>query len=150
MNNKQNKVWINYLAALALGVAFSIILLFITWNNSLESEKREFALASSSIKDTVARNVQTANDSLNSLAAFLETSSDLTEQQYSIISGSLLGLHPFMEGAVYTTRQVEGTGDTFVIKYQSVRNSIQGRPETELLGNEAYSNALNELSEKTR
>ena len=53
-----------------------------------------------------------------------------------------------MEGAVYTTRQVEGTGDTFVIKYQSVRNSIQGRPETELLGNEAYSNALNELSEK--
>lgn len=149
-DNYQQRTWINYAVALALGVAFSIILFIITWNNSLETEKREFALLSSSIKDTVARNVQTANDSLNSLAAFLETSSDLSEQQYTVISSTLLGLHPFMEGAVYAKRSYAdiGPGDRFEIRYQTMRNNSTVRPESELLSEDAYANAINDLFAK--
>ncbi len=149
-DNKPQRTWVNYTVALALGVAFSIILLIITWNNSLETEKREFALLSSSIKDTVARNVQTANDTLNSLAAFLEARSDLSEQQYAVISSTLLELHPFIEGAVYSTRSYSetGPGDRFEIRYQTMRNSSVGRPESELLSDAAYTNAINDLFEK--
>lgn len=149
--NKKHPAWVNYAIALALGVAFSIILLLITWNNSLESEKREFALLSSSIKDTVARNVQTANDTLNSLAAFLEASHNLDEQQYNIISSELLGLHPFMEAAVYSTAVLAETGGTsgkFAIRFKTMRAGSSVSPEQELLSDDAYVNALDDMSEK--
>jgi signal transduction histidine kinase/DNA-binding response OmpR family regulator len=147
--NKKNTVWVNYAIALTLGVAFSIILLLITWNNSLESQQREFALLSSSIRDTVGRNVQTANDALNSMAAFLQASTNLDDQQYNIITSELLGLHPFIQGAVYITSTTSetDTAEELVIRYQSLRNAAVGViPEQELLGADNELNQMNELS----
>jgi signal transduction histidine kinase/DNA-binding response OmpR family regulator len=141
--------WLNYLITATLGVAFSLILVFITWNNAIDSKAREFELASSSIKDTVARNVQTANDTLNGLSSFLEVNPGLGEQQYSSITSSLLGLHPFMESAVYITRMVDNyqTERPFLIRYYNSRSSSVELAERELLNDDAYTNAINILFE---
>jgi len=136
----------NYAVALSLGAAFTVILLLITWNNSLEGQAREFALVSSSIKDTASRNIQTANDTLSSLAAFLESGSVLNQQQYDAIASSLLGLHPFMEGAVFSTPSgTVSETHPFAIRYQTMRDRSNILPQTELLSDQAYTIAIKNL-----
>lgn len=142
--HSQKSAWFNYAIALTLGVAFSITLLVITWNNSLESEKSEFALSSSTIKDTLGSKVQTANDTLNSLAAFLEASSSLNEQQYNLITSSLLELHPYIEGAVFSTLET-GSSSRFGIRYQTMRPNIPSGPQDELLGIDTHVSAIASL-----
>jgi two-component system sensor histidine kinase/response regulator len=142
----QKSAWFNYAIALFLGITFSITLLVITWNNSLETEKSEFALSSSTIKDTVGSKVRTANDTLNSLAAFLETSSSLNEEQYNVITTALLQLHPFIEGAVYSTLAVDRS-DSFEIRYINMRNSNLPGPQVELSGKDTHASAIASLFE---
>lgn len=145
--NKTQKTWFNYAVSLSLGIAFSITMFFITWNNSINTKAREFSLASSSIKDTVARNVQTANDTLNSLSSFLEVNPGLSQQQYSMITSSLLGMHPFMEGAVYVTRNndTQDQRRPYRIHYSNMRTTAAISPAQELLDEQAYANAIDIL-----
>jgi signal transduction histidine kinase/CheY-like chemotaxis protein len=145
--NKPQITKLNYVVTILFGVAFTIVLLFVPWNNSIDSKAREFELASSSIKDTVARNVQTANDSLNSLSSFIEVNPNLSEEQYSSISASLLDLHPFIDGTVYVTRKsvVTETTRPFEILFQSFRNSRNSEYAQELLNSDAYTNAVDIL-----
>jgi len=141
--------WINYVVALALGATFTVILVLITWNTSVDAKARDFALQSSSIKDVVSRNVQTANDTLNSLATFLGATSNLNSDQYSTISTSLLGLHPFMEGAVYITcsETDSSSPNHFTIRYQTMRDSNNTLPQVELLSTDIHGNAINSVFE---
>ncbi|MEX2353817.1 MAG: response regulator, partial [Gammaproteobacteria bacterium] len=142
--------WVNYAVAVTLGAAFSIILVIITWNNSLESKAREFALVSNTVRDTVSRNVQTANDTVNSLATYLEASSNLDQAQYTAITSSLLDMHPFIEGAVYSTLSMTAAPDAanrIDIRYQTMRSGNDLLPQQELLSNEAYSRTLSNLFE---
>ncbi len=123
--NTQQINWINYAVTIIIGLAFSVIILIISWNNALETEKREFTLASSSIKDSVSRNVKTANDTLNSLTAFFEVNPNINQQQFSQIVLSLLGIHPFMEGAICTVLESNDTGiqNTVKTQFNTMRDS---------------------------
>ena len=148
IDNKQT-TWLSYAVTILLGLGFTIVLLLATWNNAIDSKSREFELASSSIKGTLTRNVQTANDALNSLSSFLEVSPGLSFEQYSTITSSLLGLHPFMESAVYVTKSADNpeTDRPYSIRYQNVRSGDTELPQQELLSDNAYANIINNLFE---
>ena len=146
-DKKPQKVWLNYVITTSLGAAFSVILIVISGTTAINTKAREFTLVSSSIKDTVSRNVQTANDILNSLSTFIEVSPELSQQQYSSITSSLLGLHPFLEGTVYITKNNDSQTSSrpFEIRYQSIRSINTIKLAEELLGDTAYTNAIDIL-----
>ncbi|MGK0296544.1 MAG: two-component system sensor histidine kinase/response regulator [Gammaproteobacteria bacterium] len=147
--DKPKLTWLYYAVTTLLGITFSLVLFFITWDNAKESKSREFELLSNSTKDSVTRNVQTANDSLNSLSSFLAVNPDLDQQQYSSITSSILSLHPYIESVVYVTsiNQSNTSDRPYSVRYQSVRSNDAVFSEQELLGDNAYDNAINIIFE---
>jgi signal transduction histidine kinase/DNA-binding response OmpR family regulator len=141
------KKWLNSLLTLTLGITFSVILLFIAWRDSIQSQEREFSLASSTLKDTVARNTQTANDTLNSLSTYLEVNPDLSIEEYSMLTTSVLGLYPFLEGTVYVTHDVDSANPEkpYSVHYQTIKGGNTMLADTELLSDEAYASTIDLL-----
>ncbi len=97
-----------YFVTISLGIAFSITLLSITWNNALDKNKREFALQSFALKESVSRNVRTADNITNNFAAFFKANPNLDERQFRVFTETLLEQHDFVSGVVYSPVLIEG------------------------------------------
>ena len=138
------KSWLNSLVTLTLGITFSIIIIFIAWRDSVQSQAREFSLASSTIKNVVARNTQTANDTLNSFSTYLEVNPELNNDEFSMITSSVLGLYPFLEGVVYVTRDSDSADPEkpYVIRNQTLKGNNAMLAKEELLSDDTYASAM--------
>ena len=90
-----------YAVTISLGLIFSIVLISAAWNNALERNEREFRLTSLSLKEAVARNVRAGQNTVNSIASFLDANRAITQKQFSAIVSSLLSQYSFIEGAVF-------------------------------------------------
>ena len=90
-----------YTVTITLGVAFSLILISVAWNNALERNEREFKLMSLTLKESVARNVRSGHSAVNSIVSFLDANPAITSKQFSTVTSSLLSQYSFIEGAVY-------------------------------------------------
>ncbi len=143
-SSHHQKKLLNSFVTLALGITFTAILIFIAWRDSIQSQARDFSLASSTVKNAVARNAQTANDTLNSFSTYLEVNPDLSEEEFSLITTSVLGLYPFLESTVYVTYNDDYSDPErpYAIKYQTLKGDIARTAERELLSNEAYESAI--------
>ena len=93
--------WFVYFVTITIGLAFSLTLLSITWNNAIERNKKEFTLESFSLRESVARNVRSAHNVTNNFTAFFKATPDLNEHQFSVFTETLLEQHEFIEGALY-------------------------------------------------
>ena len=102
IQEEQKGRWSVYFVTISLGIAFSITLLSITWNNALDKNKREFALQSFALKESVSRNARTANDIVNNFAAFLKANPEPKEDQFTVFTSTLLQQHEFISGVVYS------------------------------------------------
>ncbi len=101
MQDEEKGRWFVYFVTITIGLAFSITLLSITWNNALERNKKEFTLESFSLRESVARNVRSAHNVTNNFTAFFKASPELNENQFSVFTKTLLLQHEFIEGAIY-------------------------------------------------
>jgi hypothetical protein len=104
MNSKQDTQtarWFIYFVTVTLGLAFSAILFWIAWTNALEKNERDFSLQSISLKETINRNVRTANSTTRSIASFIDENPDLTQHQFEIFINALFNENPFVEAALY-------------------------------------------------
>ncbi|MFQ5660503.1 MAG: response regulator [Gammaproteobacteria bacterium] len=97
-----------YGITVTLGVAFSAILLSIGWNNALDSNMREFSRQSESLKEAATRNVRTAQNATNNLAAFFSANPEITAQEFNILVRELMEIHPYIDGAIYSPLIREG------------------------------------------
>jgi len=128
IQEEQKGRWSVYFVTIALGLAFSITLLSITWNNALERNKREFTLESFALRESIARNVRTAHNVTNNFSAFFKANPDLNEQQFTVFTETLLQQHEFIEGAFYfpilsdDDRPLAAGGVTFPDHYQVMRD----------------------------
>ena len=127
-----------YLVTISLGIAFSITLLSITWNNALDKNKREFALQSFALKESVSRNVRTADNITNNFAAFFKANPDLSERQFRVFTETLLEQHDFVSGVVYSPVLIEGDmGDNTSVArtpmyYQVMREDADSQNDIDL------------------
>jgi len=128
IQEEQKGRWSVYFVTIALGLAFSITLISITWNNALERNKREFTLESFSLRESIARNVRTAHNVTNNFSAFFKANPDLNEQQFTVFTETLLQQHEFIEGAIYCPILIDDDkpsaagGVTFLMHYQVMRD----------------------------
>jgi signal transduction histidine kinase/DNA-binding response OmpR family regulator len=93
--------WFAYFVTITIGLAFSLTLLSITWNNAIERNKKEFALESFSLRESVTRNVRSAHNVTNNFTAFFKATPDLNNKQFSVFTDTMLQQHEFIEGAIY-------------------------------------------------
>ena len=93
--------WFAYGVTAALGIAFSMTLLSITWENALDRNIKEFALESYALREAVSRNVRSAHNVNNSFSAFFGANPGFTDEQFYRFSRTLLDEHEFIESAVY-------------------------------------------------
>lgn len=97
----QSARWFIYGVTLSLGIAFSVVLLFVAWNNALDRNRRDFSLESVALENAIFGNVRAAQYALESLEAFLAVKPDLDQDEFSAIARALLTQHPYLLGVVY-------------------------------------------------
>jgi two-component system sensor histidine kinase/response regulator len=100
--------WFVYFVTITLGIAFTVTLVSIAWNNALKEAERGFSLGSQLIKESVGRNARVAHNTVNSVAAFFAANPNLSRRQFSVITQSLFAEHSFMQGAVYCRYERSG------------------------------------------
>ncbi len=95
--------WFLYVCTVLLGVAFSLLLVSLAWNDSIDNNKREFTSKSVALKNAVFKNVRIAHIAINSLSASFVAHPVLDADEFSIVTHSVLQQHPYIEGAVFAT-----------------------------------------------
>ena len=65
--------WLFYAVAGGLGVAFSITLIVLAWNNALHNETRDFAFDGLAAHNTVEANLRSADAALGGFVSFIAT-----------------------------------------------------------------------------
>ncbi len=149
---QQKGPWFVYFVTIALGLAFSITLISITWNNALERNKKEFTLESFSIRESIARNVRSAHHVTNNFTAFFMANPDLDEKQFTVFTDTLLQEHKFIEGVIYSPVLIENDALSvredirIPVQYQVMREQ-QYFQEGEDLYQGSYKEALQSILE---
>ena len=98
---RENAGWFVYTITISLGLAFSAILLWITWNNAVDLVTRDFTLQSVSLKESVNRNLRTAHDEIIDISNYLTSTTELTEELFKKLFQVIYENHPFLQSAVY-------------------------------------------------
>lgn len=101
----QTARWFIYFVTVTLGLAFSIIMVWIAWSNALDRNERDFSLQSISLEETINRNVRSANSITRSIVSYINANPDLTVQQFRVFVDVLLNEYAFIEGALYIPLQ---------------------------------------------
>ncbi len=86
-----------YAVSTIFGVAFSLLLVMLAWQNALEAEKKEFAFDSILLRDTVKLSASAAHNSLDNIAALVEGLDASRIATLPAFLKSLLARHPFIE-----------------------------------------------------
>lgn len=101
LNNRGSR-WFIYAVAFFLGLALSLMLVFIVWNSTLEEKKREFIFEFSKIKETLAHNAHLSNDTIDSLSTFISTNKNVDDQILMSKIKGILDRQKFIEGIFYS------------------------------------------------
>jgi len=141
--------WFIYFVTIALGLAFTVTLVSIAWNNALEETKRNFSLTSQLMMDSVERNASIGHNSINSLAAALAAEPELDQRQFSIITSNLLADHPFINAIVYCPfagASMESADSRAKLRFQVFRHGGGLHACSDIAAGDIYSQALKGLA----
>jgi signal transduction histidine kinase/DNA-binding response OmpR family regulator len=90
-----------YGISLALGVAFSVVLLSAAFGSARAPAERDFSLASVAAENTLTGNARAAHNAVASLAAFLVATPPFNPSQFGIVGRELLHQHPYIVRIAY-------------------------------------------------
>jgi signal transduction histidine kinase/DNA-binding response OmpR family regulator len=150
---EQLPIWLSYTVSVLFGLAFSITIFFVIWNNSLNSKKQEFLIDTVSIRESVMRNIVSAEDSLENLSALITTTSSLDSEVFREFAKQLTDRNDFILAAACIEDQVDGPNDnirTLAIlgKYECPGFSLE--EELARTGEENFSNAIANIFETNK
>ncbi len=100
-----------YGVALLLGLAFSAVLFYLAWYNSVRQLERSFSFEVARISESVGRGASTADSTLDNLAAFLEALGRLDESAFRKFVADLLPRHAFIHTVSFLPLSPEGRPD---------------------------------------
>jgi len=122
----QTARWFIYFVAVTLGLAFSSILVWLAWTNALEKNERDFSLQSISLEETINRNIRTANSTARSITSFIKANPEITPQQFTVFTNTLLNEYTFINGALYIpladTINADTVNTTTAVGIQSIED----------------------------
>ena len=117
--NENTSRWFIYTFTAILGITFTITLFTITWNNAVDSRKKDISYELSTIKQTIAHNILVSNNVINNLAAFFHSNPEPTEKQFNIYAKNLGDYYSFIENIVYF--QSVNQGQKFPVQFEVSR-----------------------------
>ncbi|TAJ93525.1 MAG: response regulator [Gammaproteobacteria bacterium] len=109
-NERQIASWFVYTVVFSLGLGFSSILLWITWNNAVDKVIQDFTLQSVLLKEQVNRNIRAANDEIIDFSNYIASSPGVTDEQFNDLFRAIHENHPFIQAAIYSPQ----TGSAFI------------------------------------
>ncbi len=92
-------IWLIYAVTVALGLAFSITIFFIVWNNSLHNKNQEFLVDTVAIRETVMQKIYAVEDSIDYLSAMITASPEFDPVIFGEFSGKIIELNDFIRAA---------------------------------------------------
>ena len=104
---RQVASWFVYTVVFTLGLGFSFILLWITWNNAVDKVTQDFALQSVLLKEQVNRNIRSANDEIIGFSNYIAATPGITDAQFNNIFRTIHENHPFIQAAIYAPLQAK-------------------------------------------
>jgi len=146
--------WFTYFVTFALGMAFTVTMLSVAWNNALDEAGKELSRGILLIKDNVEKNARIAQNSINSVAAFFSADPNITQQQFRSITTSLFFSNPFIKGAVFCEiRAGAGGGDptadnfgyTLSLRDQNLKDDANLTSCNEIFAKGSYEHGVREL-----
>ncbi len=125
-----------YLVAAGVGIAFSLALLTLAWQNALDSAAKEFAYEAALIKDSAILNATAADNVINDIAASSEAAEGAEAGPVRALIASLLARHQFLDAvAIYPPKSPSldsAQGDTESAEAAFIEGSKAGRSHSDL------------------
>jgi signal transduction histidine kinase/DNA-binding response OmpR family regulator len=90
-----------YGTTLALGLAFTIVLISAAWNGARAAAERNFSRESFSLESALTADARAAHKAVASLAAFVRGTPGLDPARFEMVGRELLGEYPYLEMIVY-------------------------------------------------
>lgn len=118
--NEKTSKWFIYIFTTILGITFTITLLTITWNNAIDSRKKDISYELSAIKQTIAHNILVSNNVIYNLAAFFHSNPEPTEEQFNIFAKNLGDYYSFIENVIYF--HSVNQGEKFPVQFEMSRD----------------------------
>ena len=100
-NNRATSSRYAYLVTTFMGLAFCLTLVKSAWDTTLDREKTRLQYEVLSIQQVIQRNVVSANDVTNNVAAFVTASPALQEQFFSSFARDVLSRYQHLQNIVY-------------------------------------------------
>lgn len=97
---EQIPIWLVYTVTVIFGLAFSITIFFVVWNNSLNTKKQEFLIDAVSIRESVMQNIVLAEDSLYNLVSMVSVTASGDPVLFRDYCAEMFGRHEFIVSAV--------------------------------------------------
>jgi len=115
-----------YAVTAGLGLAFSVVLLLYAWQSALDDEQREFAFEAVALESAATRNVLAAEDTVHTLASFIETTAYPTQRDFDQFAATVLGWHGYIEAAVFHIRELGPETERYPVQRQYGRTVPPG------------------------
>lgn len=90
-----------YVVTTFMGLAFCLTLVKSAWDTTLDRTKTNLQYDVLSIQQTISRNVVSANDVTNNVAAFVAASDDLNKDQFGVFAEDILSRYTHLDSINY-------------------------------------------------
>ncbi len=84
-----------------IGIVVTGALVFITYKDSYESVKEKNDMRAMSIKDDIARKINSIDEILYGMRALFDASNEVDSDEYRLFSENLLARHPYVSTSLY-------------------------------------------------
>lgn len=131
-----------YLVAIAIGFAFSFLLVSISWNTALEREENSFQYDSRVLQQLIEQSFTNANDVVEDITVYMETQNDINVENFALYTDSFLERHQFIESINYIDYDRSYFPATLKLKFQNKRNKNQISTKEHYFLSESFREAI--------
>ncbi len=93
--------WVSYAVAIALGLSFSVTLVYLALQNELDDKTSEFEFEAVSLSNSVSRSVAASDDVANNIATLFESVNGIEQQAFEEFVRPQLKRNQFIESVSY-------------------------------------------------
>lgn len=100
-------LWLVYSLTFLFGMIFSGMIVFVSWDQAIDTKKNEFSLKSIPLKNTVFSNTKVAHNTVDSLASFFDSHPMFSQDEFEIVTTPVLKQHSYIDGIFYAKLELD-------------------------------------------
>jgi signal transduction histidine kinase/CheY-like chemotaxis protein len=125
-----------YAVASAVGVVFTLVLVWTAWDSSIEQNRRTFLLETVTANSAVSGNLRSAHNAVSGLGTWLAVRENPSESELQGISTALLDQHPYISAVIFCRGDV--ADGACGAQYQLTRAGYDIEPDRDLFRQPAF------------